>query len=313
MPRQFLEIVSPHGRAPFAKGSGRLELAQAIASRENPLTARVLVNRVWLHHFGAGLVRTPSDFGLRSDPPSHPELLDYLATRFMDEGWSLKKLHRLILLSGTYQQSSEENPRAAQLDPGNQLLGRMNRRRLSFEAMRDSLLAVAGKLDRTAGGHPVEIIAPAFTPRRTIYGFVERQNLPGLFRTFDFASPDATSPQRFATTVPQQALFMMNSPFVADLARNFVARPEFQARAAAEKKVEWLYRVAFQRSPAKDEIKLAKEFLAANSDVAGQSASPPEPAAQPKTSDAKDRPKPLGAWEKFAQVLLMSNELVFVD
>jgi hypothetical protein len=132
-PREFLEVLSGPNRKPFQKGSGRLELAEAIASRDNPLTARVLVNRVWLHHFGSALVATPSDFGLRSDPPTHPELLDYLAARFMDEGWSIKKLHRLIMLSGAYQQSSENNAACAKVDPNNQLLWRMNRQRLEFE------------------------------------------------------------------------------------------------------------------------------------------------------------------------------------
>src|SRR5205823_7791990 len=151
VPRQFLSATPGRIRNPCQKGSGGLELARAIASRDNPLTARVLVNRVWLHHFGAGLVRTPSDFGLRSDPPTHPELLDYLASYLMDEGWSLKKLHRLILLSSTYQQSSEGEGRCAQLDPDNRLLWKMNRQRLDFEETRDCLLALAGNLDLTAG------------------------------------------------------------------------------------------------------------------------------------------------------------------
>src|SRR6185503_18001342 len=136
VPRQFPEILSGDKREPFKKGSGRLEFAQAIASTNNPLTARVMVNRVWLYHFGAPLVRTPSDFGLRSDPPINPELLDHLAAQFMADGWSLKKLHRSIMLSSTYQQSSEDNVANAKLDPANDLLWRMNRHRLDFEAMR---------------------------------------------------------------------------------------------------------------------------------------------------------------------------------
>ena len=143
-PRQFLEVLSREPRQPFpAKVSGRLQFAQAIASRDNPLTARVLVNRVWQHHFGTGLVRTPSDFGLRSERPTHPELLDYLAWRFMEDGWSLKKLHRLIVLSAVYQQVSEDNVRGVQADPANRLLWKMERRRLDFESLRDSLLAVS--------------------------------------------------------------------------------------------------------------------------------------------------------------------------
>jgi len=261
VPRQFLEIVSGPDRKPFEKGSGRLEMAQSIASRDNPLTARVFVNRVWMYHFGSPLVRTPSDFGVRSDPPSHPELLDYLASRFMAEGWSIKKLHKLIMLSSGYQQSSEDNPKASKIDPANQLLWRMNRRRLDFEAMRDTLLAASGKIDLSTGGKPVEITTEPFTPRRTVYGFVERQNLPGLFRTFDFASPDSTSPQRFSTTVPQQALFLMNSPFVVQQAKDLLARPEVRSLPTDEQKIRQLYQITFQRAPDADELKLAQRFL----------------------------------------------------
>lgn len=262
VPRQFLEILSGPDRKPFTKGSGRLEMAQNIASKDNPLTARVFANRVWMYHFGSPFVRTPSDFGLRSDPPSHPELLDYLAARFMAEGWSIKKLHKLIMLSSAYQQSSEDNPKYTKLDPANQLYWRMNRRRLDFEAMRDTLLAVSGSLDLSLGGRGVEMTTEPFTVRRTVYGFVERQNLPGLFRTFDFASPDTTSPQRFSTTVPQQALFLMNSPFVIERAKNLLARSEVKSAPTDDQKVREMYRIAFQRAPDKDELKLAREFVA---------------------------------------------------
>ena len=263
VPRQFLEIISGSSRQPFTNGSGRLEMAQSIASRDNPLTARVFVNRVWMYHFGAPLVATPSDFGVRSDPPSHPELLDYLAARFIAEGWSIKKLHKLIMLSSAYQQSSADNTKASKIDPANQLLWRMNRKRLDFEAMRDTLLAVSGKLDREIGGRAVEMTTEPFTTRRTVYGFVERQNLPGLFRTFDFASPDTTSPQRFSTTVPQQALFLMNSPFVVQQAKALLERPDMKSQPGDEARIRHLYQIAFQRDADKDEVKLAKQFIAA--------------------------------------------------
>lgn len=275
VPRQFLEVVSGPKRKPFAKGSGRLEMAQEIASKDNPLTARVFVNRIWMYHFGTPFVRTPSDFGLRSDPPTHPELLDYLASRFVADGWSIKKLHKLIMLSGAYQQVSDDDAKSAKIDPANQLFWRMNRRRLDFEAMRDSLLAVSGSLDLTHGGRGVEMTTEPFTVRRTVYGFVERQNLPGLFRTFDFASPDATSPQRFSTTVPQQALFLMNSPFVIERAKSLLARPEIKSASSDEQKIQQMYRVAFQRSPDKDEVKLGQQFVATQT-TAEQ---PPEPPA----------------------------------
>jgi hypothetical protein len=261
-PRRFLPCLAGENPQPFTEGSGRLELARAIASRENPLTARVMVNRVWLHLFGAGLVRTPSDFGLRSEPPTHPELLDYLARRFMDEGWSLKKLHRLILLSSTYQQSSQSAGGAEQPDPENRLLAHMSRRRLDLEALRDSLLSVSGALDHTLGGPGVELTTQPFTHRRTIYGLVERQNLPGIFRTFDFAGPDTHSPQRFVTTVPQQALFLMNSPLVSEQAKLLAAAGNIQSAAAPPERVERLYRRVLGRAPTAEESQLALEFVA---------------------------------------------------
>src|SRR6059058_5423693 len=153
VPRQFPAILSPDDRKPFTQGSGRLELAKAIASKDNPLTARVIVNRVWMYHFGAGLVRTPGDFGTRGDKPTHPELLDWLAVRFTtDDGWSLKKLHRRMMLSASYQQASVDRPDAREIDPENKLLWRQTPRRLDFESMRDSLLAASGELDLSMGG-----------------------------------------------------------------------------------------------------------------------------------------------------------------
>ena len=201
------------------------------SSPDNPLTARVWVNRVWMHHFGAGLVRTPSDFGIRAEPPSHPELLDWLARRLVAEGWSTKALHRLILLSAAYQQRSDgrttqvARQQALAIDPENRLLWRMNPRRLTFEESRDTLLAVSGELDRTIGGRAADLFpAGSDNRRRTLYGLVDRQFLPGVLRAFDFANPDLHIPQRSETTVPQQALFAMNHPFVADRARGLVAR-----------------------------------------------------------------------------------------
>ncbi len=260
-PREFLQVLAGPNRKPFTHGSGRLELAEAIASRDNPLTARVLVNRVWLHHFGAPLVATPSDFGLRSDPPTNPQLLDYLAARFMADGWSIKKLHRLIMLSGAYQQGSEDKAAYAKIDPNNTLLWRMNRQRLEFEALRDTLLDVSGRLDLTVGGHAVDITTQPFTARRTVYGYIDRQNLPNLFRAFDFASPDTSSPRRFYTTVPQQALFLLNSPFVVEQAKSLIERPDVKAAAVEDKRVKLLYQLAFQRDPSREELQLARQFL----------------------------------------------------
>lgn len=296
VPRQFLQVLAGDNRAPFKDGSGRLEMARAIASADNPLTARVLVNRVWQHYFGQGLVRTPSDFGVRSDPPTHPALLDYLAARFVEEGWSLKKLHRLILLSATFQQGSNGPADIHKIDPENRWLSHMPRRRLDFEALRDSLLFVAGALDLKQGGAAVDMFEAKSSKRRTLYGSIDRQNLPGLLRTFDFASPDSTNPQRYETTVPQQALFLMNNPFVIDQARGVLLRPEIAAASATEAKVARLYRLLVSRTPTAQEVDLARNFLAASQGT-------PAPAGGPA----------LTPWERYVQVLLLSNEFAFVD
>jgi hypothetical protein len=288
VPRQFLKVLAGEKRQPFTRGSGRLELAQAIADRNNPLTARVLVNRVWQHHFGTGLVRTPSDFGLRSDPPSNPELLDYLATYFMDNGWSLKKLHKLILLSAVYQQTSDDRPECRSVDPENALLWRMNRRRLDFEATRDTLLAVSGRLERTVGGPPNKDILAPKASRRTIYAQVDRLNFPGLFRTFDMPAPDTSSPQRDTTTVAPQALFFMNHPFLVECSRHLLHRPEMEADQEVAKRVALLYRLLFARPPSVEEVELAREYLEAGKGLAAN-------------------------WEQYVQALLLTNEFVFVD
>ncbi|HEU5117357.1 MAG TPA: DUF1553 domain-containing protein, partial [Isosphaeraceae bacterium] len=212
-PRHFLTVLAGPDPSPFQHGSGRLELANAIVDPENPLTPRVLVNRVWMHHFGVGLVTTPGDLGTRADPPSHPDLLDWLAHRFVSEGWSLKKLHRHILLSATYQQSSSgpQDPSrlavAQRLDPENRWLWRMPIHRLSFEELRDSLLSVSGDLDPSSGGRAVPLFQEPFPRKRTLYGSVDREDLPSVFRIFDFANPDLLIAQRNETAIPQQALF----------------------------------------------------------------------------------------------------------
>jgi hypothetical protein len=261
VPRRFIQVLKGGNPQPFTDGSGRLEMAKDIVSKDNPLTARVFVNRVWNLHFGAAFVHTPSDFGTKGDLPTHPELLDYLAARFMNEGWSIKKLQRAIMLSSVYQQSSDLRNDAAQIDPDNRLLWRMNRRRLDFEAMRDSLLAVAGQLDTTMGGRPVDLTAAKYAKRRAVYGLVDRQNLPGVFHTFDFATPDQTSPQRHVTTVPQQALFMMNNPFVVDQAKALVAKPEFDQQQAYEAQIQELYQRVFARKADNLEVDSGLRFI----------------------------------------------------
>ena len=291
VPRRFLSVIAGENAERWTNGSGRLELAKSIASKTNPLTARVMVNRVWLRHFDEGIVRTPSDFGTRSDPPTHPELLDWLAVRFMEDGWSVKKLHKRILMSATYQQASDDRPECKSADPENLLVWKQNRQRLDFEAMRDSLLYATGRLDTTIGGRPVDIVDAGAT-RRTVYGSIDRQNLPAMFRSFDFASPDAHSPQRFQTTVPQQALFFMNSPFVHNQAKQLVKREEVASKQEPAERIGTLYRLLYGREATAEEVALGTEFVA----------------AEEKAGTGK-----LSPWEKYALVLLESNEFVFVD
>ncbi len=318
VPRQFLGVVAGENRQPFQNGSGRLELARAIATKDNPLTARVLVNRVWSHHFGAGLVKTPSDFGLRSDPPSHPELLDYLADWFVENGWSVKRLHRLIMLSSVYQQESGARRAEGQkqnrtqrirgltlrpppsIDPDNRLLWRQNWQRLDFESMRDLLLAVSGDVDLAMGAPSVDLVAQPFSRRRTVYGFIERQNLPGMLRTFDFASPDTHCPQRFTTTVPQQALFLMNSPFVIEQACRLANGPDVVAQNDPTLRIQRMYRQVLGRVATPEEVSLSREFI-----EAGLASTSADPAAGGSQS--------MNVWEKFGQVLVLSNEFMFVD
>lgn len=260
VPRRFLSALSGADAPEFTDGSGRVELAAAIASPENPLTARVAANRAWMHLFGRGLVESPSDFGVRTPPPANPELLDYLATGLMENGWSRKWLIRQIVSSRTFQQSSAERSDASQVDPENLLLARQNRRRLDFEALRDSLLAAAGTLDLTVGGPSVDITAENPGRRRTIYARIDRQNLPGVFRTFDLANPDAHAPKRFETTVPQQALFQLNSPFVMDLA-TAAADSAKSETAEISGQVATLFRRILRREGSAEELSAAAEFL----------------------------------------------------
>jgi hypothetical protein len=303
VPRQFLEILAGKDREPFATGSGRLEMAQAIVAPENPLTARVWANRIWMHHFGAGLVRTPSDFGLRSEPPSHPALLDWLARKLVSRGWSTKALHRLIVLSATYRQRSTGTAdasnlqRALEIDPENRLLARMNVRRLTFEEWRDTLLAVTGELDRQFGGRATPLFPEkGENLRRTLYGLVDRQFLANAFRTFDFANPDLHIPQRSETIVSQQALFAMNHPFLANRARALVARVNSADKHDDAQRVRDLYQLVYQRDPTEGQLQAALDFIAS-------------PAAEPST----DQSVALNGWEQLAQVLLIANEIMFVD
>ena len=301
VPRRFLQVLSNvDGGKPFQNGSGRLELARAIANPNNPLTPRVIVNRIWQHHFGEGLVRTPSDFGVRGERPTHPELLDFLAAEFVASGWSVKQLQRRIMLSAAWQRSSELRPEAVQTDPENRLLWHMPRRRLEFEPLRDRLLVAAGRLDDRIGGRSVMIHQDA--NRRGLYAYIDREDPPGLLANFDFPSPDASQAKRTQTTVPQQALYLMNSAFVIDQAKALAARTaprdealrheagaSTRARVDAEDRIRRLYRHALSRDPDDREIEGAISFV--NHETDGN----------------------VDPWVQLAQVLLLCNEFAFVD
>jgi hypothetical protein len=249
-PPRFLSLLGT-GTEQFR--NGRLDLAHAIADPVNPLTSRVMVNRICQHLFGEGLVRSASDFGTRGEPPSHPELLDYLAAQFIADGWSVKRLIRRIVLSDTYRQASLDRADARAKDPENRLLWRANRRRLDFEALRDSMIAASGRLDRRIGGPPFELMSVPSVPRRTVYAYIERERAQALLRSFNVADPEQHTGQRLSTTIPQQALYLMNSAFAGE-----------QARALAERAgdVENLYRCALARLPSKEEAESARKFLA---------------------------------------------------
>ena len=277
IPRRFIEVLSPKDASPFKEGSGRLELAKSIASKDNPLTARVLVNRVWMYHFGEGLVRTPDDLGNQAGMPSHPELLDFLASWFVEDfgpskpAWSVKALHKAIMLSRTYQQSSNTVFRGKsvdyeKMDPSNSLLWHANVRRLDFESFRDSLLSMAGTLDRSSvGGPSVNITEEPYSFRRSVYGYIDRANIPDLLMQFDMSAPDQPNTKRTSTIVPQQALFLMNSPFAAQVVQKVVNRPEVVQAVAVEKNTKAgivaIFRIILQRTPTVEEQEMALKFL----------------------------------------------------
>ena len=328
-PRRFLQLLSGPVRPVYTNGSGRLELAMAIASKNNPLTARVMINRIWLHHFGDGFVPTPDDFGMMSEPPSHPELLDYLALNFMTNGWNIKKIHRLIMLSSVYQESSVDNPRYEVTDPGNRLLWRANIRRLEFEPLRDSLLAIGGTLDTNLYGKPVDMRLHADSTRRTIYDYVDRANIPDVMINFDFATPDMVTGIRHVTTVPQQALFLMNSPLVINLARRLVAMPEFVDNVDDNARLNFLYERIYQRPPTAEETQLGLEFVSQtpirdDSSLADDTTGNQNQLQRKKGNGqlagrkgfiggANRRRAPLTSWEEYAQALLQANETSFVN
>ncbi|MEE3367716.1 MAG: DUF1553 domain-containing protein, partial [Planctomycetota bacterium] len=290
VPRRFLTVLSTGDQpVPFKTGSGRLELAQAITTDGAALAARVLVNRIWLAHFGRGLVTTPSNFGQSGQRPSHPELLNDLAARFITGGWSLKQLHREIVLSATYRQSSRDDGSRSETDPDNLWLARMPRSRLSVESWRDAMLAVSGDLDRTIGGPSVSL-ADTANQRRTLYGTIHRREMSTMLLTHDFPDPTAHSPQRIATTTTLQGLYALNGPLVL-VRSDALARRLLAAQLTSDQeRIALAYKLLFARQPSDRETQLGMDFLGETS-RAGRA----------------------NAWAQYAHVLLASNEFLFVN
>jgi mono/diheme cytochrome c family protein len=292
VPRRFLEVLSPGAATAFSQGSGRLELADHIV--QSGLGARVFVNRVWKWHFGTGIVNTPDNFGKAGDPPSNPELLEFLANYFVQNGMSVKKLQREIMLSSVYRLSSDDSKQNDEKDPANRLYWRFNRQRLDAEEIRDSVLFAAGDLDLKKVGGPSSQFSDD-NNRRTVYCKISRFRMNNFLQVFDFPNPSFTAEQRFSTIVPLQRLYFMNSSFVYQraeaLARRVYPAGDDQARIKAA------YRILYGRSPNEKEQQLALNFLHNTPDLRGETIS-----GQPST-----------AWNEYARVLLSSNEFEFVN
>ena len=287
VPRRLPRFFAGENQVRITQGSGRRELAAWVASPDNPLTARVIVNRVWHWHFGEGLVRTPSNFGMLSEPPSHPELLDWLATRFVEDGWSLKALHRRIMLSATYRQSSQVTPEVFDQDPENRLVGRFVPRRMEAEAIRDAILSVSGQLDPTRGG-------PAgddFTiRRRSLYVQTARWQRDSYANLFDAANPDSSTEKRATSTVAPQALLLLNHPWMQDQARHLAERLIRETPGNDLARIERAFQLLFSRSPQDAERVVAQAVVAGG-----------------------DPATPHGGWIDLAHVLLCSNEFVYIE
>jgi hypothetical protein len=286
----FLSVLNGPHSEPFPEGKRRLGLARAVVSPDNPLTRRVLVNWVWQHHFGVGLVRTPDDWGVRGHVPTHPGLLDYLAALFLEEGDSIKKLHRRIMLSSVYAQQAREDERSRTVDPDNELLWRMPSRRLEMEAMLDSMLATSDELDLTAGGRPFDRQVQTNVLRRSVYAFVNRDVVSALSSTFDAANPSACTARRPDTTVPQQALFALNSEFIQDRAQALAALTARSSGGDDSQRVQELYRRVFSRNPDRVELDRVLRYVK----------------SAPETLSSS-------AWQQVAHALLAANEFSFVD
>ena len=307
--RGFLTILGGRNEPPITQGSGRLALAAWLTRDDHPLTARVMVNRIWQWHFGEGLVRSPNNFGKLGARPTHPALLDYLAKRFIDSGWSIKRMHRLMMLSSAYQMSSEAAVDSLRKDLENRLLTRFQRRRLDVEAIRDGLLAMDGSLDLEMGGtlqfgfgtdrensNDRLSLNPEKVDRRLVYLPLRRANLPTLLNLFDFGDATTTTGKRSGTNVAPQALFMMNSDFVATRARN-LARTllDDDSSPGSARRLERAYLITLNRRPESYEIESGLAYL----DRLG--------------SEPSDSMEDLDAWQSLCRVLMASNEFIYLE
>ena len=305
VPKQFPVILAGDDQEPVTSGSGRLELAKWLASPDHPLTSRVIVNRLWLWHFGQGLVRTPNNFGLMGENPTHPELLDFLSRRFVEKGWSLKAMHRLIMLSSTYQMQSQISDEAWAKDSGNRLWSRFNRRRLTVEEMRDSLLTLDGSLDLTMGGVLTDsldsygfknaYLHPDKTQRRTVYLPIYRNKMPTLLTLFDFADPSASTATRARTSIAPQGLYFMNSDFVHERAGALASHLLQLDEARDAVRIEKAYSITLTRKPKPQEVDETLDYLA----------------QYPVPNDASDVRHE--RWRSFCRLLLGSNEFSYVN
>ncbi|MCI0700479.1 MAG: DUF1553 domain-containing protein [Planctomycetia bacterium] len=312
VPRRFPLVLGGHMLPADEMGSGRLHLAKWIADPKNPLTARVMVNRIWQGHFGKGLVRTASNFGALGQAPTHPELLDWLASRFVEEKWSMKAMHRLIMLSEAYQRSSADDEANAKIDVNNDFLWRFDRRRLDAESIRDTLLAVGGNLDRTPGGaHPFPAMktwnftqhnpfkAVYETNKRSVYVMTQRIQRHPFLALFDGPDTNASTERRPTSTTPLQALYLMNDPFIHTQAKKFAERIRSEAKDDASR-IKRAYLLLYGRPPSAEEVTAATEYLAKVSDKLKESGTPTD------RLNAK-------AWESLTRALFLSNEFVYVD
>ncbi len=299
VPRRFVSFLAPE-ELPFGEGSGRVDLAAKIVATDNPLTSRVMANRIWLQLTGSSLTESPSDLGLRAPQPVQMALLDQLAISLAIDGrWSMKGLIRTIVSSRVYQQLSAHRDDAFAVDPENTLYWKMNRRRLDFEGLRDTLLTRVGQLDQQLYGPSEKIAAPPYSQRRTVYAYIDRQNLPQIFRTFDLASPDNHTPVRAQTSVPQQGLYLLNSDFVAQLAEQLAARAIAETSSTDGQQAGWMFTQVFGRQPTAQETTLLNDFLKAAS-VAS--------VVPTDTADTTSSPV-----VQLAGALLATNELAYVD